>query len=181
MSFVAVLVGSLKRDSINLKLAREIERLSGDRLQYRYLSAGDLPMFNEDLEPQLPQPVLEFKQTLSSAQAVLIVTPEHNRSMPAVVKNAIDWGSRPFSDNAWRNKPLGIIGISPSRTGTAVAQSQLRSIFTNLGTLVMSSPEAYLVYHDGLFGPDGRLTDPGTQRFVASYADNIVAWVNRFS
>jgi chromate reductase, NAD(P)H dehydrogenase (quinone) len=178
---VAVLVGSLKRESLNLKLAREIERLAGPRLSFEYLMAGDLPMFNEDLEADCPASVTSFKDAIVKADAVLVVTPEHNRSMPALVKNAVDWGSRPFSNNSWRNKPCSLIGISPSRTGTAVAQSQLRSILVNLGMLPMSAPEAYLVHHDGLFGPDGRLTDPGTQRFLALFIDNFVAWIDRFS
>lgn len=181
MPVVAVLVGSLKRESINLKLAREIERLAGERLQFHYLVPGALPMFNEDLEADRPQSVSVFKRALDAADAVLVVTPEHNRAMPALVKNAIDWGSRPFSDNCWRGKPCGLIGISPSRTGTAVAQSQLRSILVNLGMLPMSTMEAYLVHYDGLFGADGRLTDPGTERFLASYVDEFVAWVHRFS
>ena len=101
--------------------------------------------------------------------------------MPALVKNAIDWGSRPFSDNSWRGKPCGLIGISPSRTGTAVAQSQLRAILANLGMLLMTSPEAYLVHHDGLFDADGQLTDPRVERFLAGYVDNLVDWIARFS
>lgn len=178
---VAVLVGSLKRESLNLKLAREIGRLAGARLQLDYLMAGTLPMFNEDLEADRPRAVAAFKQAIAGADAVLVVTPEHNRSMPALVKNAIDWGSRPFSDNSWRGKPCGLIGISPSRTGTAVAQSHLRSILVNLGMLPMSAPEAYLVHHEGLFGRDGRLTDPDTESFLAHYVDNFVDWVSRFS
>ncbi|QQR39272.1 NADPH-dependent FMN reductase [Devosia rhizoryzae] len=99
MPNVAVLVGSLKRESLNLKLAREIGRLAGTRLQLDYLKAGDLPMFNEDLEADRPPAVGAFKQAVADADAVLVLTPEHNRSMPALVKNAINWGSRPFSDN----------------------------------------------------------------------------------
>ena len=138
-------------------------------------------MFNEDLEGDRPRSVTAFKRSLAAADAVLIVTPEHNRTMPALVKNAIDWGSRPFSDNSWRGKPCGLIGISPSRTGTAVAQSQLRSILINLGMLPMSTPEAYLVHHEGMFDPDGRLADPDTERFLASYVERFVEWVDRFS
>lgn len=181
MPSVAVLVGSLRRESINLKLAREIGRLAGHRLDLQFLSPGALPIFNEDMEADRPVAVTEFKRAICAADSVLIVTPEHNRSMPALVKNGIDWGSRPFNDNSWRDKPCGIIGISPSRAGTAVAQSHLRSILVNLCMLPMSEPEAYLVYREGLFGLDGRLTDPGTESFLADYVDKLVAWTARFT
>jgi chromate reductase, NAD(P)H dehydrogenase (quinone) len=178
---VAILVGSLKRQSLNRQLALEIIRMAGPRLQFSFLPAGDLPMFNEDLEEPRPAPVARFKQGIIEADAVLIVTPEHNRSMPALVKNAVDWGSRPFSENSWTGKPCGLLGISPSRTGTAVAQSQLRSILVNLGMLLMTAPEAYLVHHDGLFDADGHIADPRVERFLVDYVDRFVAWIERFS
>ena len=178
---VAVLVGSLKRVSLNRLLAAEIARLSGDRLTFLPLDVAALPMFNEDLEEPRPASVAAFKQSIEKADAVLVVTPEHNRSIPAVTKNAVDWGSRPFSQNSWSGKPAALIGISPSRTGTAVAQSQLRSVLVNLGTHLMTSPEAYLVHHDGLFDAAGKLTDPRTEQFLSDYVDSLVGWIGRFT
>jgi chromate reductase len=128
---VAVVVGSNRRDSINRKLAQALAGLAEGRLAFHFVSIEDLPLYNQDLEGELPQSVVRFKSEIAAADAVLFVTPEHNRSIPAVLKNAIDWGARPYGQNSWSGKPAAITGTSPGALGTAVAQLHLRQV---LGT-----------------------------------------------
>jgi chromate reductase, NAD(P)H dehydrogenase (quinone) len=123
---VAVVVGSNRRDSINRKLAQALAGLAEGRLAFHFVSIEDLPFYNQDLEGELPQSVVRFKSEIAAADAVLFVTPEHNRSVPAVLKNAIDWGARPYGQNSWSGKPAAITGTSPGALGTAVAQLHLR-------------------------------------------------------
>jgi chromate reductase, NAD(P)H dehydrogenase (quinone) len=132
---VAVIVGSNRRDSINRKLAQALAGLGEDRLAFHFVSIEELPLYNQDLEGELPQSVVRFKSEIAAADAVLFVTPEHNRSIPAVLKNAIDWGARPYGQNSWSGKPAAITGTSPGALGTAVAQLHLRQVLGTLGAL----------------------------------------------
>ena len=139
---IAVVVGSNRRDSINRRLARALTRLAADKLASTFVQIDDLPMYNQDLESPLPESVARFKRELEAAGALLIFTPEHNRSIPAVLKNAIDWGARPYGHNSWADKPAAIIGASPGAIGTA-SLNNISGKCSAISALVVMGGEAY--------------------------------------
>ena len=141
---VAIVVGSNRRESINRKLAQAVAKLADGRFAANFVQIDDLPMYNRDLESPLPAGVTRFKSEIEQADALLFVTPEHNRSLPAVLKNAIDWRARPYGRNSWAGKPAAITGTSPGAIGTAIAQQHLRQILGNLGALVICHVQARL-------------------------------------
>jgi len=114
---IAVIVGSNRRGSVNGKRAQALARLGENRLAFKFVLIGDLPLYNQDLEGELPKSVVRFKSEIATADALLFVTPEHNRSIPALLKNAIDWGARPYGQNSWSGKPAAITGTSPGAIG----------------------------------------------------------------
>src|SRR6266568_9634094 len=130
---IAAIVGSNRRESINAKLAHALASLGADRADFEFIAIGDLPLYNQDLEAELPQSVVRFKSQIAAADGLLFVTPEHNRSIPALLKNAIDWGARPYGQNSWSGKPAAITGTSPGTIGTAAAQLHLRQVLGILG------------------------------------------------
>src|SRR4029453_18463879 len=132
MSKIAVIVGSLRRDSINRKLAEALAKLAGPKLEFTYVRIDDLPLFNQDLEPNPPAAVTRIKGQIESADGVLVVTPEYNRSIPGVLKNAIDWASRPYGKNSFNGKPTAAIGASGGAIGTAAGPPHLRTLLTYL-------------------------------------------------
>ncbi|MDC7683719.1 NAD(P)H-dependent oxidoreductase [Asticcacaulis sp. BYS171W] len=178
MPKIAVLIGSLRRDSINKKYAHALEKLAGDRLDFHYLDV-DLPLYNEDLWENPPEKVVQLKADIEAADGVLIVTPEYNRSVPPCTKNAIDWASRPYGHNSWKGKPVAITGASPGRQGTAVSQSQLRSTLVICETVVMGGPEVYMTFTPDLLTDDGTFASEGTQKFLNGFIDAFVRWVER--
>jgi chromate reductase len=180
MPKVAVLVGSLRRESINRKFALALSRLAAPKLDLAPVELGELPMYNDDLWSDPPAAVLRFKDEIRQADAVLFVTPEYNRSLPPVLKNAIDWGSRPKGDNAWAGKPGSIVGASPGVIGAAVAQSHLRMIAGVVDIALMGQPEVYLSIAPGLIDPDGDITVPTTRAFLENYLDRFDRWIERF-
>jgi chromate reductase len=169
---VAVVVGSNRRDSINRKLAHALAQLADSKLVSNFVRVDDLPMYNQDHESPLPASVQRFKREIEEADALLFVTPEHNRSLPAVLKNAIDWGARPYGHNSWAGKPAAITGISPGAIGTAVAQQHLRQILGDLGVLVMGG-EAYVAFKPGLIDEANAVTDAGSRQFLQSFVDRF--------
>jgi len=171
---VAVIVGSNRSESINRKLAEALVRLAKDRIDARFIRIDDLPMYNPDLESDRPETVNRFTQQVASADALLVVTPEHNRSIPAVLKNAIDWGSKPMDRNVWRGKVAAITGASPGAIGTAVGQQHLRQILAILGSLVVGG-EAYVSLKPDLINDDFEFTNEGTRAFLQAYVDNFLA------
>jgi chromate reductase, NAD(P)H dehydrogenase (quinone) len=177
MPNVAVLVGSLRKDSHNRKLARALEKLAGDRLAFRFIEIGDLPLYNEDLWPNPPASVPRFKAEVRACDAVLMVTPEYNRGPPAVLKNAFDWGTRPWGDNIWDGKAGALAGTSTGAISTAVAQSQLRNSLLALGVVLMGAPELHLLFKPGLIDEAGEISDEGTKAFLAGWVDKYVAWI----
>lgn len=177
MHSTAIIVGSLRRDSINKKLAHALAKLASGRLECRFIEIGDLPLYNEDLWNQPPQNVLRLKQQIEAADAVLLVTPEYNRGTTPAMKNAIDWASRPPGKSSWTGKPLGIVGASPGAIGTAVAQSDLRESMLTLGTVVMGLPELYLTFKEGLIDEQHEVTDENTRKRLAGYVDKFVDWL----
>src|SRR5436190_9028954 len=165
---IAIVVGSNRRESINRKLARALARLADGHFAANFVQIDDLPMYNEDLESPLPPGVARFKAEIEQADALLFVTPEHNRSLPAVLKNAIDWGARPYGRNSWAGKPVAITGTSPGAIGTAIAQQHLRQILGDLGALVMGG-EAYITFKPGLIDEADIIADEGTRKFLQAF------------
>jgi chromate reductase len=169
---VAVLVGSNRRNSINRKLAHALVELADSKLVGNFVRIDDLPLYNQDHESPLPANVQRFKSEIEQADALLFVTPEHNRSIPALLKNAIDWGARPYGRNSWSGKPAAITGTSPGAIGTAVAQQHLRQILGDLGALVMGG-EAYVAFKPGLIDDANAVTDAGSRQFLQSFVDRF--------
>ena len=181
MYTIAVLVGSLRRESINRKLAKALAKLGQGKFKFHFVELGDIPIYNEDLWKDPPAAVLRMKKDIESADAVLFATPEYNRSIPPVVKNAIDWGTRPWGKNSWAGKPASIVGTSPGAVGTAVAQTHLRSIAPILELVLMGQPEVYLVNKPGLIDENDDITDDTTREFLQAYLDRFAAWIDQVS
>jgi chromate reductase len=179
MRDIAVFVGSLRRESLNLKLAKALAKLGQPQFRFRFAGLGDLPIFNQDLEADLPASVVRLKAEIKAADAVLFVTPEHNRSISAVLKNAIDWGTRPWGQNSWSGKPGSIIGTSPGNVGTAAGQAHLRSVMTILDVVLLGQPEVYFVSRPGLIDGNDDITDDATREFLKGYLDRFAAWIDQ--
>lgn len=179
MKNVAVLVGSLNANSINRVLAKAIEKLASGRLHFNYLDIGSVPFYNNDLWDNPPAAVTNLKQAVEASDAVLIVMPELNRSFPAVIKNALDWASRPYGQNSWTGKPLALAGASPGLTGTAVGQAQLRTTLPLYGFVVMGQPEVYFQFKPGLIDEHFEVTDEQSRAFLAGFVDKYIDWIDR--
>jgi chromate reductase len=171
-SRIAVIVGSNRRDSINRKLARALAKLGADKFDASFVRIDDLAMFNQDLEGNLPEEAVRFKSELANADGVLIVTPEHDRSIPALLKNAVDWGARPYGKNSWAGKPGFITGTSPGAIGSALAQQHLRSVMVGLGMILLGG-EAYVTFKPNLVDDDGDITDESTKKFLQGFLDRF--------
>lgn len=176
---ILVLVGSLRADSINRKYAHALEKLADGKLAFTYADM-DLPLYNDDLWQSPPEKVVKLKDQIKAADGILFVTPEYNRSLPAVTKNAVDWGSRPFGQSVWAGKAVAVTGASPGAIGTAVAQSQLRSSLVILETLVMGGPEVYFTFKPDLIDDDGNVLNDKTAQFLTGFIDKIADWVGKF-
>ena len=170
---LAVLVGSNRSGSINQKLAHALIDLAGDRVDAHLIKIDDLPIYNQDHEGDRPEAVNRFTREVAACDAVLMVTPEHNRSITTLLKNAIDWGSKPADKNVWKGKATAITGTSPGAIGTAVAQQHLRQIMGILGALVMGG-EAYIAFKPELIGDDGSIAIEDTKAFLQDYIDNFL-------
>lgn len=176
---VAVLVGSLRKASINRRLARAVARLAGDRARFEFLEIGDIPLYDQDRDADFPAAGTRLKQQLRAADAVLFVTPEYNRSIPGVLKNAIDTASRPYGDNAFAGKPAAVIGASIGSTGSALAQQHLRNVASYLDLAVLPQPEVFIRFTDGLIDADGVVGNDGTRAFLQGFTDRFLAWIDR--
>lgn len=177
---IAVIVGSNRRDSINRKLAQALVRLGSGDFDASFACIDDLPMYNQDNEGNLPPEVTRFKHELAHADGVLIVTPEHDRSIPAVLKNAIDWGARPWGKNSWTGKPAFITGTSPGAIGSALAQQHLRSVMTGLGMILLGG-EAYVTFKPNLIDEHGAIGDDSTRKFLQDFVDRFALLVARLA
>jgi chromate reductase len=175
---IAVVVGSLRKDSVNRKLAHALEKLAPPNLSFRYLNIGDLPLYNQDEEANPTAAVMRLKQEIASAQGLLFVTPEYNRSIPGALKNAIDHASRPYGKNAWAAKPAGLIGASVGAMGTAMAQQHLRNILAYLDVPTLAQPEAFIHAKEGLFDAAGDI-GPESRPFLQAWMNHYAAWVER--
>lgn len=176
---VGVIVGSNRRESLNRRLAQALTRLGADKFAFSFIQIDDLPLYNQDLESELPKSVARFKSEVAAVDGLLFVTPEHNRSIPTVLKNAIDWGARPYGQNSWNGKPAAITGTSPGTVGTAIAQQHLRQVLGNLGVLVMGG-EAYVSFKPGLVDADDGITDESIGKFLNGFVDQFATLVARF-
>ena len=176
---VGYLIGSLAKASINRKLALALARLAPRELQLRDIPIGDLPLYNYELEKDFPAPARAFKDQIAALDAVIFVTPEYNRSIPGVLKNAIDWASRPYGQNSFARKPSTVIGTSPGKIGTAVAQQHLRSILSYCNSPQMNSPEAYIQFEKGMITDDGEVTNESTAKFLREYMQEFCNFITR--
>jgi len=173
------MVGSLAKGSLNRKLSRALTRLAPDGLELREIPIGELPLYSYDYDADYPPAARALKDAIASVDAVLFVTPEYNRSIPGALKNAIDWASRPWGKNSFARKPSGIIGTSPGKIGTAVAQQHLRSILAFCNSPLMNLIEAYIEFTPGLINDDGEVTNDSTQEFLANYMKEYLGFIER--
>jgi chromate reductase len=173
---IAVVVGSLRRDSYNRRLADAVIRLAPAGFVFERLRIDDLPLYNQDDDANQAEPVRRLKRQVSEAQGLLFVTPEYNRSVPGVLKNAIDHASRPYGQNAWKGKPAGLIGVSLGAAGTALAQQHLRNILAYLDVPMLNQPEVFIQFKDDLFDEAGNI-GPASRAFLQTWMDRYVAWV----
>jgi chromate reductase, NAD(P)H dehydrogenase (quinone) len=173
---IAVIVGSLRRESFNAKLARAIEKLAPADFMFKHSQIGDLPHYNQDDDANQAPQVQRLKSEIAAAQGLLFVTPEYNRSVPGVLKNAIDHASRPYGQSAFTGKPAGIIGASVGAVGTAVAQQHLRNTLAYLDVATLGQPEAFIQVKEGLFESDESIVS-GSRQFLQGWMDRYVAWV----
>lgn len=178
---VAVIIGSLRKDAINLKLAQALEKLAAGKLTFHYVSIGDLPLYNEDLWADPPASVLRMKKDVSEADGLLMLTPEYNRSYAGILKNAMDWGSRPYGQSCWKDKPTAVTGASPGAIGAAVGQARLRNDLASLSTILMPGSEAYIQWKPEAYGPDGTVTDEGTRAFLQNFIDHLARFIGKLS
>jgi chromate reductase, NAD(P)H dehydrogenase (quinone) len=173
---IAVLVGSLRKDSFNRKLASALAGLAPPDLKFDQLRIDDLPLYNQDDDAKQAETVKRLKHEIASSQGLLFVTAEYNRSVPGVLKNAIDHASRPYGQNAWAGKPAGMLGVSVSPVGAAMAQANLRSILAYLDVPTLGQPEAFIQAKEGLFDEVGNI-GVGSAKFFQGWMDRYVAWV----
>ena len=175
---IAVVVGSLRRDSLNRKLATAIARLARPEFSFRQVQIGDLPLYNQDDDAHQAESVNRLKGEIRAAQGLLFVTAEYNRSIPGVLKNAIDHASRPYGQSAWAGKPAGVLGVSVGAIGTAMAQQHLRNVLAYLDVPTLGQPEAFIQAKDGLFDEADNI-GAGSRPFLQTWMDRYEAWVKQ--
>ena len=173
------IAGSLRRESYNRAALRAATELVPEGATLEIFDLDGIPMFNQDEEQNPPAKVVELKRLVREADAILFVTPEYNYSVPGVLKNAIDWASRPYGDSAWNGKPAAIMGASVGTLGTARAQYHLRQIMVFLNMFPINQPEVMIGNASKRFDQEGNLTDEQTKEFIRQLLQNLVAWTRR--
>jgi len=176
---VAVIVGSLRKESLNRKMALALRAMAPPSLRLEIVEIGDLPLFNQDMEATPPPAAVAFKERIRKADAVLFVTPEYNRSVPGALKNAIDVGSRPKGQSAWEGTPCGIVSVSPGAIGAFGANQHLRQSLVFLNMPAMQQPEAYIGGADKLFDAQGKLANDATRAFLQKFLEAFATWIGR--
>ena len=176
---IGYFVGSLSSTSINRILASALIKLAPSELEFTEIPIKDLPLYSTDYDADYPDEGLALKAAIDASDGILFVSPEYNRSIPGALKNAIDWGSRPWGTNSFARKPTGLIGASPGGIGTAVMQSSMRSVLSFLDAPQLNSPEAYIQFNAEVFAADGEVTNEGTRTFLRHYMDEYSAFVQR--
>jgi chromate reductase len=178
---IGVFVGSLRKDSYNRRLALAVEKIAPrGQLTFEHIRIDDLPLYNQDFDGDYPAVCRRLKQTIAACDGLLFVTPEYNRSIPGVLKNAIDIASRPYGQSAFAGKPAAVCGTSIGSIGTAIAQQNLRNTLAYLDCPTLGQPEVFIHFKDELIGPDGKMNNPATEKFLQGFVDRFVDWVNRF-
>ena len=177
---IAVIVGSLRRDSFNRKLADAVVKLASSEFSFKQVQIGDLPLYNQDDDANPAEAVKRMKTEIAAAQGLLFITPEYNRSIPGVLKNAIDHASRPYGQSVWAGKPAGILGVSVGAIGTSMAQQHLRNILAYLNVPTLGQPEAFIQAKAGLFDESGNI-GADSKEFMQAWMDYYVAWVKKLA
>lgn len=175
---VAVIVGSLRKDSFNRKLAHAIERMAPEGFSFEEIAIDALPLYNQDADGNEVEAVRRFRAQIAAADALLFVTPEYNRSISGVLKNALDQGSRPYGQSVWGGKPGAVLGVSVGAIGTALAQQHLRNILAYLDVPLLGQPEMFIQAKDGLFNDDGSIGE-GSRGFLQGWLHRYVEWVKK--
>jgi chromate reductase len=176
---VGYFVGSLSVKSINRTLSKALIRLAPPSLNFVEIAIKDLPLYNRDFDADYPPEGKALKEAIAAVDAILFVAPEYNRDIPGSLKNAIDWASRPWGTNSFARKPSAVIGASPGKIGTAVAQQNLRSILSFCNSPQMGAPEAYIQMTPGLIGEDGEVSDEATEQFLRDYMAEFEQFIIR--
>ena len=175
---IAVVVGSLRKESFNRMLANAIAKLAPPDFSFHQVQIGDLPLYNQDDDASPADSVKRLKREITDSQGLLFVTAEYNRSIPGVLKNAIDHASRPYGQSAWAGKPAGVIGVSVGPIGTSLAQQHLRNVLSYLDVPTLGQPEIFIQAKDGLFDEAGDI-GAGSRKFLQNWMDRYVAWVKK--
>lgn len=175
---IAIVVGSLRKNSFNRKLANAIVKLASPEFSFKQVQIGDLPLYNQDDDANQAESVKRLKAEIAAAQGLLFVTAEYNRSIPGVLKNAIDHASRPYGQSAWAGKPAGVLGASVGAIGTSIAQQHLRNVLAYLNVPTLGQPEAFLHAKDGLFDEADNI-GADSKEFLQKWMDQYVAWVKK--
>ncbi len=176
---IGIIVGSLRHDSLNRKLANAILKLAPPEFSFKFLEIGNLPLYNQDDDANPAESVKQLKSEIKASQGLMFVTAEYNRSMPGVLKNAIDHASRPYGQSAWAGKPAGVLGASVGTIGTAVAQQHLRTVLAYLDIPTLGQPEAFIHVKEGLFDAADNISNADTKKFLQAWMDRYVAWIKK--
>jgi chromate reductase len=177
---LGVIVGSNRKESINRRLANALALLGSDAFDATFIRIDDLPMYNQDDEQPVPATVARFKSEVEGAQALLFVSPEHSRSIPAVLKNAIDWGMRPWGKTSWPNKPAAVIGTSPGAISSAIVQQHLRAVLGDQG-LHLVGGEAYIQFKPELIDVAHAVTDASVKTFLKAFIDKFADFAGKLA
>ena len=175
---IAVVVGSLRKDSFNRQLAKALAAIAPPDFTFKLVDIGDLPLYNQDDDANPAEAVLRFKDAIKAADGLLFVTPEYNRSIPGVLKNALDHASRPYGQSVWAGKPAAVVGITIGPSGTAMAQQHLRNVLAYLDVPTMGQPEVFLQNKEGFFDGDGKL-GPESRGVLQNWMDRFTSWIKR--
>lgn len=176
---IGYIVGSLSSKSINRILAKALIKLAPDCLEFTEIPIGDLPLYNRDLDDNYPEAATKFKKQIEASDGLLIVSPEYNRSIPGALKNALDWGSRPWGTNSFARKPAAVIGASTGAIGTALMQSSMRTVLGFMDAPQLNAPEAYISFKPEAYEEDGTVTDESTRKFLQHYVNEYTAFIQR--
>jgi chromate reductase len=177
---LGLIVGSNRKDSINRQLALAISKLGEADFEAKLIQIDDLPMYNQDFEQPVPAAVARFKAEVEGSDALLFVTPEHGRSIPAVLKNAIDWGARPWGKTSWPNKPAAVTGTSGGVISSSIAQQHLKAVMSNQGVHLMGG-EAYLQFKPELIDAEHNVTDDSVRGFLQAFIDKFATFAGKFA
>lgn len=175
---IAIVVGSLRQASFNRQLAQAITKMAPAGVHFKEVAIGELPLYNQDADGNEVAVVKQFRDAVRGADAVLFITPEYNRSIPGVLKNALDQGSRPYGHSVWGGKPAAVVGMSPGAIGTALAQQHLRNVLAYLDMPTLNQPEMFLQYKDDFFTADGAVGER-SHAYVKGFVEQFVGWVQQ--